>query len=870
MNTTCPYCGVGCGVAVDQGAVTGDQSHPANHGKLCVKGSTLAQTLDDSARLMHPVIGGRQASWDEALDLVAEKFASTIAVHGPDSVAIYGSGQFLTEDYYVANKLMKGFIGSANIDTNSRLCMASTVAGHIRAFGEDVVPGTYADIDQADLLVFVGANAAWCHPVLFERAQAARIARGTKIVVIDPRKTATAALADLHLPIRPDADIGLFQQLLSYLASSGAIDATYVAAHTQGFVEALNLAETNNEDLGIDDATLATFFDWFAKTPRVVTLFSQGVNQSVTGTDKVNAIINVHLATGRIGRPGMGPFSLTGQPNAMGGREVGGLANQLAAHLHFNDAADRALLTEFWHAKNLAKKPGLKAVEMFDAVLSGKIKAIWIAATNPAESLPRSERVRAALEACPFVVVADCWPTETTRLANVVLPAAGWSEKDGTVTNSERTISRQRGFRPAPGAAKPDWWMFAELGKRLGYANNFRYANAAEIFREHAALTGYKNNGTRLFDIGRLAHLTDDEYDALAPAQWPQPLNAPPVERFFAHGGFATPSGKAQIVPVKTPRHSRRDASFPFTLNTGRLRDQWHTMTRTGFVPALMASAGEANYAISPIDAERLKIGQGDLLRLTTRHGSAVLPAHIAAGQRPGEIFAAVHWTNAHNNAGNISRLIGPERDPHSGQPGMKHEPAAAEALPTFWHGILQARLCPTPVGQFFSARVPLAEGMHRLTLAGWKTLPPAGQISDWGARLCGADADDERIELSDPGRAIYRLGIIRAGRLIACLFIARDRAKLPQHSALSALFANKDLNRLAILRGGASSDAPASRIVCVCNNVTETTIRGLIKTQSLTTVAAIGNACKAGTNCGSCKGELAEFLSQREPELVS
>jgi assimilatory nitrate reductase catalytic subunit len=412
--------------------------------------------------------------------------------------------------------------------------------------------------------------------------------------------------------------------------------------------------------------------------------------------------------------------------------------------------------------------------------------------------------------------------------------------------------------------------MLAELGKRLGYAYAFRYANAAEIFREHAALSGYRNNGARLFDIGRLAHLTDDDYDALTPVQWPQPLTSPPVERFFAHGDFATPNGKACFVPVKTPRQARRDVSFPFTLNTGRLRDQWHTMTRTGFVPALMASAGAANYAISPIDAERLKIGQGDLLRLTTRHGSAILPAHIAAAQRPGEIFAAMHWTNAHNNAGNISRLIGPERDPHSGQPGMKHEPVAVEALPTLWHGVLQARVCPTPVGQFFSARVPLAEGMHRLTLAGWKTLPPALDISDWGARLCGADADDERIEMSDPGRGIYRLGIVRAGRLIACLFIAPERAKLPQHAALSALFATKDLNRLAILRASTATEAPQSRIVCVCHNVTETTIRGLIKTESLTSVAAIGAACKAGTNCGSCKGELAEFLSQHQPELVS
>lgn len=869
MKTTCPYCGVGCGLSVNGRAITGDQSHPANHGKLCVKGANLAPTLDDTARLMHPVIGGSIAGWDEALDLIAAKFASTIAQYGPDSVAIYGSGQFLTEDYYVANKLMKGFIGSANIDTNSRLCMASTVAGHIRAFGEDVVPGTYDDIDQAELLVFVGANAAWCHPVLFERALAARIARGTKIVVIDPRKTATAALADLHLPLRPDGDIALFQQLLSHLAATGGIDASYVAAHTEGFIEALALAQTNHDDLGIDAASLTTFFTWFAKTPRTVTLFSQGVNQSVTGTDKVNAIINVHLATGRIGKPGMGPFSLTGQPNAMGGREVGGLANQLAAHLQFDDAADRALLTEFWAAPNLAKQPGLKAIEMFDAVLSGKIKAIWIAATNPAESLPRSERIRAALEACPFVVVADCWPTETTRLANVILPAAGWSEKDGTVTNSERTISRQRAFRAAPGAAKPDWWMFAEIGKRLGHAPAFSYTSSAEIFREHAALSGHKNNGARLFDISRLAYLSDEDYDALNPVQWPQPQNAPPQARLFANGGFATPDKKARFITVAAPAPTQPVASFPFILNTGRLRDQWHTMTRTGFVPALMASAGAANFAISPIDAERLKITEGDLLRLTTRHGSAILPAAITTGQRRGEIFAAMHWTRAHSNAGTVSRLIGPARDPHSGQPGMKQEPVAVQVLPTLWHGILQSRVCPIPAGQFVSARIPLPGGLHRVALAGWKTLPPANDISDWGAKICGADADDERIEMSDPARSLYRLGIMRAGRLIACLFIARSPAGLPQPGALSALFVTRDINRIAILRGGTATGIPAGRVICVCHNVTETTIRSAIKANNLTTIAGIGVACKAGTNCGSCKGELAEFLTH-QPELVS
>ncbi len=864
MNTTCPYCGVGCGVVVEKDVVSGLAEHPANFGKLCVKGSTLGQTLVDSARLVTPLIGGRPAAWDEALDLIAARFAETMAAHGPDSVAFYGSGQFLTEDYYVANKLMKGFLGSANMDTNSRLCMSSTVAGHMRAFGEDVVPGCYEDIDEADLLVFVGANAAWCHPILFERAQAARATRGTKIVVIDPRATATAALADLHLKLRPDADVALFNLLLTTLNDRKSLDQGFINAHTENFAQALEAAmaaHVSPEALGIDDAALQTFLQWFCETERSVTLFSQGVNQSVTGTDKVNAIINVHLATGRIGRPGMGPLSLTGQPNAMGGREVGGLANLLAAHLDFHDAEDRAILRAFWQSPGLPVKPGLKAVELFDAVLRGEVKAIWIAATNPAESLPRAGRVRHALEACPFVVVADCWPTETTRLANVVLPAAGWGEKDGTVTNSERRITRQRAFRPPLGDAKPDWWMFAQVGQRMGFGNAFAFNAAADIFREHAALSGFRNTGGRVFNIGALAALTNDEYDALPPVQWPLGQ-----ARLFGDGNFPTSTGRGRFVAVTTPEALRRDPAFPFVLNTGRLRDQWHTMTRTGFVPQLMESAGEANLAIAPADAQRLNIVAGDLIRITTRQGSAVLPASISAGQRPGEIFAAVHWTGAHSGAGSISALIGPERDPHSGQPAMKYEPVAVAALSTHWHAIMQTVHCPTPAGQFHFARVPLAGGMNRFALAGWKPLPSADSLPDWAVRLTGADPDDERIEFLDLARGVYRLGVLRGGRLHAVLFMARTRNALPAQETLAALFENPTWHddRAAILRGRAAENAPPrGRIVCVCHGITEPVIRAAIKSQALGDVAAVGRALKAGTNCGSCKGELAVMLKE-------
>ncbi len=406
VRTTCPYCGVGCGVRVAaDGTVGGDPDHPANRGRLCSKGAALGETLSSDGRLLQPQIDGRTASWDEALDLIADRFARAIAADGPDAVAFYVSGQFLTEDYYVANKLMKGFIGSGNIDTNSRLCMASSVAGHIRAFGEDIVPGCYEDIEEADLVVLVGSNKAWCHPVLYQRLAAAKQARGTRVVVIDPRRTATCDIADLQLAPRLGSDVAIFAGLLLHLAASGACDAEWTEDRATGFAAAVAAARRSGAALaevaGIADlpqGDLARFYDWFAATERTVTLYSQGVNQSSAGTDKVNAIINCHLATGRVGRAGMGPFSLTGQPNAMGGREVGGLANQLAAHMGFADPADVDRVRRFWRAPRTATRPGLKAVDLFEAAHAGAVKALWILGTNPAASM-RSASARRSLAA---------------------------------------------------------------------------------------------------------------------------------------------------------------------------------------------------------------------------------------------------------------------------------------------------------------------------------------------------------------------------------------------------------------------------------------------------------------------------------------
>ena len=608
VRTTCPYCGVGCGVLAKPdghgGAViAGDPEHPANYGRLCSKGSALGETLGLSTRLLHPMMrdGGAmvRTDWDKALDTVADAFTRTIAQHGPDSVAFYLSGQLLTEDYYVANKLMKGFIGSGNVDTNSRLCMASSVAGHRRAFGADTVPGTYADLDSADLIILVGSNAAWCHPVLYQRMVANKRERGAKLIVIDPRRTATAEEADLFLPVAPGMDTALFCGLLVHLADTLAMDYEYIDAHTTGVPEALARAREIAPDVmatanatGLAPADVVRFFALFTATAKTVTCFSQGVNQSAQGTDKVTTIINCHLATGRIGKPGMGPFSLTGQPNAMGGREVGGLANQLAAHMNFTPG-DIDRVGRFWRASNMARREGLKAVQMFDAIDRGEIKALWVMATNPAVSLPRAGRVREALGKLDLLVISDNVASNDTIAANahILLPAAAWGEKDGTVTNSERRISRQRPFLAMPGEARPDWWIVTQVARRMGHAEAFDFNSPADIFREHAELSAFENDGARDFDIGGLAPLDDGEFNALDPVQWPARIGTAKADtRFFADGKFYTPDGKAKVIAPEPPR-PRADLSrdFPLRLNTGRIRDQWHTMTRTGLSPRLGA-----------------------------------------------------------------------------------------------------------------------------------------------------------------------------------------------------------------------------------------------------------------------------------------
>ncbi|MEO6697646.1 MAG: molybdopterin-dependent oxidoreductase, partial [Gammaproteobacteria bacterium] len=796
---------------------------------------------------------------------VAQEFARIIQQHGPEAVAFYVSGQLLTEDYYVANKLMKGYIGSANIDTNSRLCMASSVAGHKRAFGSDTVPGCYEDLELAELIVLVGSNAAWCHPVLFQRiSQAKKTNPQLKIVVIDPRRTATCDIADLHLPLQSGSDVALFNGLLSYLQVTNRHNHDYISAHTEGMEASVQSAlastptvEATAVQCGLDAVAVKKFFDLYAATEKVVTVYSQGVNQSSSGTDKVNAIINCHLLTGRIGRPGMGPFSFTGQPNAMGGREVGGLANQLAAHMEIENPEHRARVQRFWEAPVIADKPGLKAVDMFRAIGEGKIKAVWIMATNPVVSMPDADAVRRALQSCEFVAVSDCVRhTDTTAYAHVLLPALAWGEKEGTVTNSERCISRQRQFLPEPGEAKPDWWIVSEVAKRMGYTHAFNFTSPAQIFNEHAALSGFENNGARDFDISGLCDLDEAVYGVLQPIQWPvaQPGSAG-TKRLFGDGRFYTPTHKARFVPV-TPRAPQHAASktYPMVLNTGRVRDHWHTMTRTGKSARLSSHDYEPYAELHPQDAATLGIRENDLVTVTSALATVTVRALLHEAQQPGSVFTPMHWTDQFASQARVDALVHPVVDPISGQPESKHTPVHVSVYHPRWYGFLLSRRALTLCDATYWARAKGVE-LWRYELAGEQ---PVEDWSAWArALLCAPkDSVDDRvawIDYLDQGTRCYRGARLLNQSLESCLFVA-PTPDLPSRSWLMALFAltraltPAEHNSLLAARPLAAVE-DAGPTVCACFNVGRNTLLSAIQRDGLHSVEDIGSSLKAGTN---------------------
>jgi assimilatory nitrate reductase catalytic subunit len=731
------------------------------------------------------------------------------------------------------------------------------VAGHRRAFGTDTVPGLYEDLELADLVVLTGSNLAWCHPVLYQRLAAAKAARpAMRVVVIDPRRTATCDLADLHLAIAPGADAALFNALLVAIADAAAADPAFLA-HVAGYEAALAAARASDPTVtGLAATDTAAFCALWIGTEKVVTVFSQGINQSSSGSDKVNAIINCHLATGRIGRPGMGPFSVTGQPNAMGGREVGGLANALACHLDLEDAAHRAAVQRFWASPAMAAKPGLKAVDMFRAVADGRIRAIWIIHTNPVVSMPDADAVRAALAACPFVVVSDVSAeTDTARLAHVLLPATAWGEKEGSVTNSERTISRQRRFLPAPGEARDDWRMLADVAARMGWGAAFGWPNAAAIYREYAALSGVAGALGSDFDISDHATLPDADYAGLVPFTWP--LN--PRQRggrFFGGGAFHTDDGRARMLPI-TPRPPQPlSADHPFRLNTGRIRDQWHTMTRSAKSPRLNRHLAEPFLEMNPEDAARLGVALADLVRVSNARGAVILRALVTDRAAPGQVFAPMHWTGETASAARVDVLVPGLVDPVSGQPESKAAAVAVQRFAAKWYGFAVCAGDFAPPKAEYWARARVTAGW-RMELAGL-TVP-----ADWQAYARGLFGlpDAPAASVLDPARGIARLAFHDGERLLAALFAGPQPVAVSRDHLAARLAAAQPGPALAG-RPGADTPDPGPT-VCACLNVGQNTIRAAIESGRAVSVADLGQLLGAGTSCGSCRPELAAMLTR-------
>lgn len=880
VQTTCPYCGVGCGIIAsidDSGTVSvkGDPAHPSNYSRLCSKGAALADTIGMDGRVLYPVVNGEEYSWEHALDYSAQVLKSIIDEHGADSVAFYVSGQLMTEDYYVANKLMKGFIGSANIDTNSRLCMSSAVAAYKRAFGSDTVPCSYEDLERAKLIVLTGSNAAWCHPVLYQRiVKAKKDNPDLMVVVIDPRKTATCDVADTHLAIQAGTDHILFKGLLHYLSEHDEVNELFIANFTEGvedcLVEAKNSAgcvEDVAAACGLQTSDVNNFYRLFARTERVVSVFSQGTNQWSYGTDNANSIINCHLLTGRIGRPGMGPFSFTGQPNAMGGREVGGLANQLAAHMAIDNKQHRELVQKFWDSPVIAEQEGLKAVDMFKAIHSGKIKALWIMATNPAVSMPNTSFVREALEKCEFVMVSDCMrETDTTQYANVLFPAQTWGERDGTVTNSERRISRQCAFLPTPGQARPDWWIISKIAQGLGFDNAFNYERPYEIFKEHAALSAYGNDKQqRDFNISYYSDITEQQYNVMLPLQWPiTKENNRGTTRMFSDGRFFTASNKAQFVTFSHRQPALAISNkFPLVLNTGRVRDQWHTMTRTGKSARLSGHIQESFISIHSNDAKKYNVSKNSLVNVTSQNGSVLVRADINDTQQEGFVFIPMHWNDQFSSHSVVGQLIQSIVDPVSGQPEFKHTPVTIEESKSSWYGfILSRRRLKISHANYWS--VSRGRGLWRYEVAGDEA------ASDWAncARqlLCQNANNVEWVEYLDTAEGRYRGARIESGHLESCIFIGPDQ-NLPERDWLAQLLSKPSLGeaeRISLLTGQpVSGQHDIGKIICSCFSVGRNILVDAIQNQNLTDVDAIGIALRAGTNCGSCVPELKKLIEE-------
>ena len=919
-RSTCPYCGVGCGVVIESRGdritgVRGDPDHPANFGRLCTKGSTLHLTATPAvlrdARVRHPTLRRTRnaqrtrVGWDEALDHVADRFAAIVAEHGPDAVAFYISGQLLTEDYYVFNKLAKGLIGTNNVDTNSRLCMSSAVAGYKQTLGADAPPACYEDIDHADLLLIAGSNTAYAHPVLYRRIEDARQAaaasgRPLRTIVVDPRRTDTAREADLHLAIAPGTDVALFNGLLHLCLWDDRVATAYIDAHTEGWPELKRLVRDYTPRFvattcGIREEDLATAARWFGDAKAALSLYCQGLNQSSAGTAKNAALINLHLATGQIGRPGAGPFSLTGQPNAMGGREVGGMANLLSAHRDLKNPVHRAEVAALWGVDDVPATRGKTAVELFDALADGTIKAVWIACTNPAQSMPDQDKVHAALMKAELVVLQEAFATTATvPYADVLLPAATWGEKDGSVTNSERRISRVRQAVPAPGEARDDWAIAVDFARRLearlrpSRATLFDYDGPERIWNEHRETTRGRD-----LDITGLSYAI---LDACGPQLWPFPSGASEGrKRLYEDGVFPTPSGRARFVatPYKPPAEPV-DARYPFALNTGRLRDQWHGMSRTGSVPQLFAHSAEPSIDLSDVDAKRRLLGDGDFVQVSSRRGSQVLRVRVSDAMRAGQAFVAMHWGEEYVGGSGgrhgVNTLTSPAFDPDSLQPELKHAAVRIAKVDLPWRVVGFGWV---PADRIASTLADLRSFFTRFAYA--SAVPFGRGAADGGGRvgvlfraaheqpldeatIAAIDAilglvepmaspDVHLLRYDDTRRGHARRVLVRDGMLQAVSLCGDWSAETWLKEYLEAGLPVAQLGRL-LLRPGATAPSgfkARGRVVCNCWNVGEAEIAASLETldgEPAERLVALQARWKCGTQCGSCLPEVKRMIA--------
>lgn len=918
-KSTCCYCGVGCGVIIESDgtqvtAVRGDPAHPANFGKLCSKGSNLhltAQpTLQLQVRALYPEMrtardqNRERVDWDTCLETLADKFATCIQAHGPDSVGFYISGQLLTEDYYVFNKLAKGLIGTNNIDSNSRLCMSSAVAGYKQSLGADAPPCSYEDIELADLIFITGSNTAYAHPILYRRIEQARENNpALKVIMVDPRRTDTARDADLHLAILPGTDVALLHGMLHLCLWEDLIDTDFIATYTEGFAELKQTVRDftpafTAQICGIPEKDLIQAARWFGLSKAALSLYCQGLNQSSAGTAKNSALINLHLATGQIGKPGAGPFSLTGQPNAMGGREVGGMANLLSAHRDLNNPEHRAEVASMWGISEVPERAGKTAVEMFEAVRSGEIKIIWIVCTNPAQSMPDQNLIRAALETAELVIVQEAYRnTATVAYADVLLPASTWSEKSGTVTNSERRISRVRAALPALGEARHDWQIATQFAQKLGKklsksAPHFSYDDPEMIWIEHRDSTAGRD-----LDITGLSYALLEEN---GPQQWPFPTGATTGKnRLYQDHQFATENGKAHFIncsyvaPAEkiTPRH-------PFSLNTGRLRDQWHGMSRTGLVAQLYAHAPEPCIEMATQDMQRRFINDGDFVEVSNQRGTQILIAKASEQLKTGQSFIAMHWgeefvSGSHSKQGNptlfgVNSLCNPRFDPISKQPELKHSAVKISKIELAWQFLACAWVDSSQILHVqkalrryfphftYASCVLFGRERQGLLFRAAHSIAVAAEVIHAIEHLLGLHGEYV-LQYDDIKRGTGRKILIESKqtalpqKCIAGFSLAGDIAA---ENWLKQLLLDEEaltitptlLARSQPAIGKASSGQQENQVICTCFNVKAQQIKHSLSSHNgdeRQRLSHLQQTLACGTNCGSCIPQLKQFVRE-------